>query len=266
MDLPPRTTRGSDRQHRLSTMAELVLARGSVSVDELAERYGVSTMTVYRDLAELEAGGVVRRNRGHVSARATSFSEASAAFRSGINAATKAALARRAVDEVHAGATIMIDDSTTALGMVGLLRDRGPLTIVTHSQAVAREAAAVPSARLFVTGGRYRSDLDSLFGSTTVANLRALHADLCFMSTTSLLHGELFHPLEENVDVKRAMLASADRAVLLVDSSKFGRGSTHRIASVGEFDLVVVDSAAPESELAIMREAGVEIAVVPAGP
>lgn len=251
-----------DRQQRLATMAEDVLARGTVSVEEMAEQYGVSTMTVYRDLAELERSGIVTRTRGVVTARATSFSEASASFRSSLNTAVKTALAERAAQEVHAGSTIMLDDSTTLLRMVPLLDRHGPVTVITHSQAVAREAAALRSARLFVTGGRYRPELDSLFGSTTLSTLRSLRADVCFMSTTALDGGRLYHPLEENADVKQAMLASSRRAVLVVDSSKFGHGSTHHVASVDEFDLVIVDADAPKEELAIMREAGVDVVVV----
>ncbi|MGC5616487.1 DeoR/GlpR family DNA-binding transcription regulator [Georgenia sp. Z1491] len=251
-----------DRRQRLATMAELVLEAGTLSVDDMAQQFGVSTMTVYRDLAELERSGIVTRTRGTVTARATSMSEASAAFRSTLNQATKRQLAARAVEEVHAGSTIMIDDSTTLLGMVPLLDDRGPVTIVTHSQAVAREAAALRSVRLFVTGGRYRPELDSLYGSTTLTTLRSVRADVCFMSTTALVGGELFHPLEENADVKQAMLASSTRAILVADGSKFRHAATHRVASVAEFDLVVVDTDAPADELAIMAEAGVEIAQV----
>ncbi|MGC5629135.1 DeoR/GlpR family DNA-binding transcription regulator [Georgenia sp. Z1344] len=260
MNAPPAPMK--DRRQRLATMAELVLEAGTLSVEDVAAQFGVSTMTVYRDLAELERGGIVTRTRGTVTARATSMSEASAEFRSTLNTATKRRLAARAVEEVHAGSTIMIDDSTTLLSMVPLLDDRGPVTIVTHSQAVAREAAALRSVRLFVTGGRYRPELDSLYGSTTLATLRSVRADICFMSTTALAGGELFHPLEENADVKRAMLASSTRSILVTDASKFQHAATHRVASVADFDLVVVDSAAPADELAIMREHGVEVAQV----
>ncbi|MGO1510186.1 MAG: DeoR/GlpR family DNA-binding transcription regulator [Actinomycetaceae bacterium] len=253
------------RRQRLATMAELVLAHGTLSVDEMAERFGVSTMTVYRDLAELERSGIVTRTRGTVTARATSMSEASAAFRSTLNTATKRRLAERAAREIHAGSTIMIDDSTTLLAMVPLLDDLGPVTIVTHSQAVAREAAALRSVRLFVTGGRYRPELDSLYGSTTLSTLHSLRADVCFMSTTSLVGGELFHPLEENADVKRAMLDASARAILVADSSKFDHVATHRVASIDAFDLLVTDSGATDDQLAPVREAGVDVVVVGTG-
>lgn len=253
-----------DRQQRLATMAEYVLERGTLSVEDMAERYGVSTMTIYRDLAELERSGVVTRTRGTVTARATSFSEASSSFRSALNTPIKERLARRAADEVHAGSTIMLDDSTTVLRMVPLIDERGPVTVVTHSQAVAAAAASLRSVRLFITGGRYRPELDSLYGATTLATIRSLHATTCFMSTTSLRGGQLYHPLEENVDVKRAMIESSARSVLVLDSSKFGIGATHRVIGVEAFDLVIADTNAPGEELDIMRDAGVEVALVDA--
>lgn len=266
MDTSKSRPRSEDRRQRLATMAELVLDRGSISIDELAERYAVSTMTVYRDLAELEKSGIVSRTRGQVVARATSFSEASVTFRSQINTDVKSRLAQRAIEEVYAGSTIMLDDSTSVLGMVGLMEDIGPVTLITHSQSVAREAAGLRSLRLFVTGGRYRPEFDSLYGSTALSTLRSIRADVCFMSTMSIQGGELFHPLEENSDIKQAMLASSNRAVLVVDSSKFGHGATYRFSSIHDFDLVIVDGGIPADELAIIDQAGVEIAIVDQDP
>ncbi|MGO1560259.1 Glycerol-3-phosphate regulon repressor GlpR [Actinomycetales bacterium JB111] len=253
-----------DRQQRLATMAEYVLERGTLSVEDMAERYGVSTMTIYRDLAELERSGVVTRTRGTVTARATSFSEASASFRSSLNTSIKQRLSQRAAEEVHAGSTIMLDDSTTVLRMVPLIDERGPVTVVTHSLAVSNEASSLRSIRLFVSGGRYRSELDSLYGATTLATIRSLHADTCFMSTTALRGGQLYHPIEENVDLKRAMIESSSRSVLLLDSSKYGLGATHRVIGVEAFDLVITDTDAPREEIEIMRDAGVEVVLVDA--
>ncbi|WP_077138220.1 DeoR/GlpR family DNA-binding transcription regulator [Flaviflexus massiliensis] len=265
MDSSTPSNRSNERQDRLTSMAELVLKNGSMSVDELTVRYPVSAMTIYRDLAELERLGIITRTHGFVSARATSFTEASASFRKGLNSTIKSALAERAAEEIEAGATIMIDDSTTTLAMVPFLPSRGPLTLITHSQAVAQEATGLSSLNLFVTGGMYRPESESMYGSTTVSNLRTLRADICFMSTTAIVGGELFHPLQANADVKQAMLASSAVSVLLADHSKFGHTATYRVASVAEFDIVIVDEGAPAEEIGIMKEAGTTVISVATG-
>lgn len=240
-----------------------MLEVGAIPLDRLAERFGVSTMTIYRDLAELEEGGVLVRSRGMVTARATSLNETTVAFRLARNTEVKQALAIRAAQLVRSGQTIMLDDSSTVQGIVPAVAPKAPLTLITNAQAVAREAGGKQGMRLFMVGGRYRSSLDSFYGSSTIAVLGTLCADLCFLSITGIEDGRLYHPYEENIEVKRAMMRASAVTVLVVDSSKFGHRSTHLLGTVEDFDVVVVDDGIPERELAAIREADVRLELVP---
>lgn len=259
----PAAERPLARQDRLIEIADLVLELGAIPLDRLAERFGVSTMTIYRDIAELEEGGVLVRSRGMVTARATSLNETTVAFRLARNTDVKQALSARAAQLVRSGQTIMVDDSSTVQGIVAEVAPKAPLTLITNAQVVAREAGGKQGVRLFVVGGRYRSTLDSFYGSSTIAVLGTLCADLCFLSITGIENGRLYHPYEENIEVKRAMMRSAARSVLVVDSSKFGHRSTHLLGGVEDFDVVVVDDGIPEAELAVLREADVQLELVP---
>lgn len=247
------------RQQRLARIAELVLERGSMPVADLAEELQVSRMTVYRDVSELASTGVIELQRGLVMAGLSSFTETSNAFRRTRHREDKAAACLEAIRFVRPGATVMLDDSSTVLELVPLLADLGPLTVVTHSQAVAQAVIRLPQLRLFLAGGTYRPAFEAYSGEATLRTLRDLSADVCFMSVTAVSAGVAYHPLEENVAVKRLMMAQSRRRVLLVDAAKFGHRATHRVAGLEEFDAVVIGGDPPRSELAPLRALDVDI-------
>lgn len=241
-------TRPPTRQQRLVALAEHVLETGAVPMRDLAKRFEISRMTVYRDVAELERAGVVYLRGGEAVAGASSFTETTNAFRSTLNREDKLAACRTVCGMLRPGSTIMLDDSSTALELVPMLADLAPMTVITHSQAAANAVAAIPQLRLFVTGGRYRPSFESFLGEATLSALRQVSADVCVMSVTAISQGIAYHPMEENVAVKRTMMRQADRSILVVDGSKFGHRATHRLADLTEFDDVVVSGEVPEDE------------------
>lgn len=251
--------RGAARSDRLHRLAEAVLEAGSLPVDTIVDRFGVSTMTAYRDVAELERQGVVVRSKGVVVAAASSLNETTARFRLTQHVEAKAAIALAARELVRPGMSLLLDDSSSGLALLRAVADRVPLTIATHSQVTAREVEAHPALELFVAGGSYRRATESFYGPATTAAIRALHADVSFMSVTAIRGDTAYHPYEEVAEVKRAMLESAQLRVLLADHSKFGRHALHVIGPASQWDVVVVDEATRAEHLAPFRDAGVRV-------
>ena len=67
------------RRERLDAILKAIEV-GETDVDGLAARFGVSKMTIHRDLDELEQGGLLRKVRGGASIQST-WPERSAAAR-----------------------------------------------------------------------------------------------------------------------------------------------------------------------------------------
>jgi DeoR/GlpR family transcriptional regulator of sugar metabolism len=152
----------------------------------------------------------------------------------------------------------MLDDSTTTLELARLLEeDAGPLTVITNFLETIKLLAGVRGVRLLALGGEYYPTHDSFLGVPCVEAIEALRVDLLFASTSAISGGYAYHQEQEIVLVKRAMIASAQRSVLMVDHTKLGRASLHRLAPLDAFDLVLTDTKAPEEKLAEMREHGV---------
>ncbi|MER3438284.1 MAG: DeoR family transcriptional regulator [Chloroflexota bacterium] len=242
-------------------MAEYVLSHDAVTAKELATVFDVSIMTVHRDLDELERQGVIRKYRGGVTPQPSSLFESNVRFRHATATAEKAAIARYAITLV--GQAVMLDDSTTTLALARLLTTVTPITVITNFLATIRELAGKPGIRLLALGGEYVDRHDAFLGlvcETAVANLRA---DVFFLSTAAVAHGEAYHQEQEIVAVKRAMLNVATRKILLVDHHKLGKVALHRLASLREFDLVIVDDGAREEDIRALKEARVAVAIAP---
>lgn len=242
------------RTARQQRIVEHVLAAGSASAADLVELTGVSLMTVHRDVDELARRGLVRKFRGGVSAQPTSVFESHSEYRRTVRLAEKAAIARAALAQVEPGSSILVDDSTTALALVGLLPEVGPLTVVTNYLPALEMLKEMGEVRLIALGGEYSRTHDSFNGIACMESIAAMSVDAVFVSTSSMTGSMTYHQEQEIVMVKRAMLDAAARSVLLMDSSKAPRRALHQLRPLAGFDTLVVDAATDPDLLAEMRE------------
>ncbi|MEV0166835.1 DeoR family transcriptional regulator [Nonomuraea fuscirosea] len=244
----------SSRSVRWQGMAEHIVRRGSASVTELAESFGVSLMTVHRDLDELARQGMVRKVRGGATAQASNVWESNIAYRLKAHTAEKDAIARVVAGLIEPGGSVMLDDSTTALAVARHLDELLPLTVVTNFLEAIRLLAGRPDLRLIALGGEYHATHDSFLGLGCVDAVEAVNTDLAVVSTSAVSEEYAYHQEQEIVLVKRAMLRSASRRVLAVDGSKLARVALHRVAPLADFDVVVVDANAPADLLQRLRD------------
>jgi DeoR/GlpR family transcriptional regulator of sugar metabolism len=241
---------------RQAAMAEQVLADGSATAAELAERFGVSLMTIHRDLDELERQGIVRKFRGGVTAQPSGVFESNVQYRLKTMRAEKAAVAERAVRMVEPGMAILLDDSTSTLEIARRLRtgEVTPLTVVTNFLEAINLLADQRGIHLMALGGDYDPLHSSFLGVSCVEAVEQLRVDVCFASTSAVHGGYAYHQEQHIVSVKRAMLDAAARNVLLIDHTKLGRVALHRVVPLSRFDTVLVDDGASAEALRDLDE------------
>lgn len=255
-----RQARQTDRRNAIT---EAVIAAGSIRISELAERFDISTMTVHRDLDELESRGLLRKNRGVASALSTGLVESSDVYRASREISEKRALALAALEFVEPGQAIMLDDSTTSLHLVPHLQEKRPLTVITNTLTVMNELRSVTGITLLGLGGQYYNWCSAYMGRITTAAIAGLRADVLVMSTSAITDGVAFHQTMETVDVKRAMFDAASRRILLADHTKFDKRALHAMQPLADFDAVIVDAATDKRHIADLRQIGVNVVIAP---
>ena len=246
---------------RQQAITEAVMAEGAVRIEQLAERFQISLMTVHRDLDELETRGILRKNRGVATALSTSLVESSDVYRLNRQAAEKESLALAAMAFVEPGQAIFLDDSTTVLRMAAHLAGKAPLTVITNVLTLINELRGTGGITLLGLGGQYYNWCSAFMGPMTTQAITALRADLFIMSTSAITKDIAFHQFMETIETKRAMFESANRRILLADHTKFERQALHALAPLRDFDAVIVDHATPHEHVERMRVKGIEVLV-----
>jgi len=228
---------------------------GTSHVAELASAFGVSEMTVRRDLRDLEREGKLTRvHGGAISPGEPSFAEVVVE-----RLDQKDRIGAAAAALVADGQTIMLDIGTTTLQLARHLRGRN-VTVITSNLAAYEELLPETTVELVLLGGVVRRNYRSLVGVLAEDALRQLRADIAFLGASGV--GDDLAVMDDTmveVPIKRAMLASSAKAVLLADSAKLGMRGSVRICGAGELDAVVTDDEAPAALQDELRAAGVEV-------
>lgn len=238
MRLGERFPMGKTRRDQLS---EFVQASGFASLGELAASLAVSESTIRRDLEVLEKNGLVRRTHG--GAFWTGESETIEVFRTRRDDhwMAKAAIGHLAAEWVEDHDTILLDGGSTTYELARQLVGR-PLQVVTNSLPVAHLLSASESIDLVMIGGCVRGRTAVTIGPMADAMLHSINVGKAFLSVAGITDRGYFNSNMMLVESEKAMLAAADQAIVVADSSKFGRVSLSRLCGLQEVHGVVTDS------------------------
>lgn len=253
-------------EERRRRIVEWVENNGSVSVDTLSRQLSVSTMTIWRDLKALESQGLIRRVRGGaVKGRSNVATEPQFDIKQQVYSQEKARIAAYAAAHfVKDNDIIILEGGTTVANMVPYLT-QSRLTVLTNGlNTIVRAAARVPHLTVMCCGGILRDVSLTFVGPQAEAFFAGFRAHKLFLSATGLtLADGLTDPNPLEIQVKRAMSASAEQIILLLDSSKFGVRSLSPIIPLQDVDILVTDAGAPPEILAALREIGIEVHIAP---
>ncbi len=245
---------------RQQVILQLLERQSVVRVAELCERFGVSDMTVRRDLQELEQAGLIRRTYGGaVSARGRSF-EPPYLVRAATHQAQKQRIGQMAASLVQDGDSVALDVGTTTLEVARALRDKHNLTVVTHSLPIAQVLANHPLVRVIVVGGVLRSGELSLIGHLAERAYREFYVDKLFLGVGGLsLKAGLTEFNLEDALVKQAMLQLAKERIVVADASKLERVAFAFIGPLTCINTLVTDADADAQVVRQIEEAGVRV-------
>ena len=227
-----------------------VQLHGGVRVSDLVRRFGVSTMTIRRDLEALSLLGFVHKVHGGATLpmmRATD--EPGFAVKSSRQQSEKEAIARAAAAMVSPGSSVAISAGTTTFAMARHLIDIPGLTVVTNSIPVADILHQSQSLdRTVILTGGVRTPSNALVGTVAIAALHSLHVDMVFMG----VHGMddkagLTTPNLLEAETNQAMIGSGGVFVVVADHTKWATVGLSRFASLAEADVVVCDDLLPSS-------------------
>ncbi len=258
-DLPETDARG-----RRDLIARLLEERERVSVAELARQFGVTDVSIRRDLTILEDAGRLRRVHGGAFATSTDRGPGAYTLKARDNRAQKARIGAAAAALIQAGDVVVFDSGSTvaqvAARVPASLRRGNAITAVTNSLPVIREIATWDSPHLICLGGLYLPDHDALVGPQTMAELRDLSADLLFMGCDGLtIETGLTTPHVLVAEVAAMMASRARRVVAVADSTKLGRRGFTPIVALDAIHVLITDERADPDYVERAAALGIEV-------
>jgi len=249
---------------RQKKMMEYIETNTSAQIRELAEKFHVSEATVRRDLDDLDQQGALRRTHGGAIKvdRSTSY-ESMYSEKIGLMLDEKHRIANHAAQMIHSGDTVLIDSGTTTFFIAQALSHHENLTIITNDLYIAYQTLLHPSSTMIVTGGTRRQGRQELVGTITENFIRDSHVDLAFIGVDGIdLTGGATNANFAEVGVKRLMLHSAAKGVIVADHSKFGRVALARICDLKEAALLITDKGLEPEMQNRLKKLGVQIEMV----
>ena len=241
-------------------MLRRLTTHGEVAFTVLAEEFGVSEMTIRRDLEMLEADGLARRVRGGAISVVSRSYEPPITVRASTASAAKTAIGAVAAGLVNDGETIIIDVGTTTLELAKALHGRRGLTVVTASLPIAAELGIDPDIRVLMTGGQVRTGELSLTGGMAEDAFASMNCDLAFIGVAGICATPgLTEYNPDDARVKRAAMSAARRTIVLADSSKLGRVAFSTVAPLSSVDVLVTDAPPDNPKVLDIAAAGVDI-------
>jgi DeoR family transcriptional regulator of aga operon len=247
------------RQHILS----LVQKDGRVLVAELAQRLGISQITIRKDLEYLQSKGLVLRTHGGalLPQNGTLF-DPSFPEKQDRNSDQKRRIARAAADMVEEGQCIILDSGTTTTLIAQALKRFLHLTVVTNAINIAAELTGTDF-EVILTGGTLRKNSFSLVGPLAEDLLAEMHADILFLGVDGFdVEGGVSTPNVLESRVNRAMVRSAKKVIVVCDATKFSRRSFSRIIPVAAIHHVITDRSAPDSVCETLRSQNIGLTLV----
>jgi DeoR/GlpR family transcriptional regulator of sugar metabolism len=253
---------------RQSAILERVRSHGGVRVQQLVREFGVSDMTIRRDLEALTERGLVAKVHGGATALVPhTTDEPGFAAKSTQFEREKRAIAEQAAKLVKPGTAIALSAGTTTWTLAPRLLDVADLTVVTNSIPVADVfyRAGRTDQTVILTGGM-RTPSDALVGPLAVAGLRSLNVDQVFLGVhgLSVQHG-LSTPNFMEAETQRALLRSSRQRIVLADHSKWDIVGLSTISPLSDVDVLITDDGLEAGARTLLAAEVGELVVAPAG-
>jgi DeoR/GlpR family transcriptional regulator of sugar metabolism len=250
------------REERQSRILQEVQAHRQATAVELSQIFGVSEITIRRDLREMADEGLVRRTHGGAVTVQSSQSEPPVLQRMTYNQEYKKNIGRVAAGLVNDGETIFIGSGTTTSYLARNLRGKKNLTVVTNALNIGMELATADGISVVVIGGMLRASELSMIGHIAEIALQEVRMDKVIIGIPAIhLEAGLSNDFLPEVMTDRALLSMAREIILIADHTKFGKVCSAYLAPITAISTLVTDPMTDQETLDKIRSMSVNVIV-----
>lgn len=248
---------------RHQAILDLLEKESYVSVQQLCDLFKVSAVTIRKDLKLLEDKGLLFRTHGGATAENPYINDRHVNEKEKLHVKEKEAIANAAVKLIKPHDSIMIASGTTMQALAKALTIEDELNITTSSLNVSLELTKSPYYDILQLGGTVRHSSSSVTGHFSQAVLENISCNLLFLGVDGIdiNHGCTTTSLEEAM-LNKKMIASAQKVIVLADSSKFNRKGFGKICDLSEIHHIITDSGISTTIAEEIKGTGIQLTLV----
>lgn len=253
-----------DIAERRDAIFNYILKKNSVTITELKDKFGISLITVHRDLDHLDNEGYIRKVRGGAEVNSIGNFEKSLLFRATQNIREKKMISSYAANFIRDGMTILFDNSTTVLTLMPYLVRFKNLTIITYFEDIIAELSkSVYDCKLVCLGGDYSRVHRCYVGPFVDEKLTSIHVDAAFISAAALnpVFGIMQHYSDE-CNRKQLIINASDETNLLIDNSKIMKKALFTIAPLSKLNRMITNAPLDDAIIKQIQDTGIELHLV----
>ncbi|SHG40603.1 transcriptional regulator, DeoR family [Fodinibius roseus] len=228
---------------RRDSIIQIIYEDGKVRVDELSERFSVTSVTIRNDLDFLEKKGILHRTHGGALLRKNVYKDPTLEEKQKLHSEEKQRIGKKAVEMIDDGDSILLDSGTTTLEIARRLDEKKEITVMTNAIQIAMDLTSKEEIMVMLTGGTIRSKSYSLVGPDAESVISNYFFDKLFLGVDGLDmdHG-LTTPNPMEAQLNRMMVERAHHVIAVTDSSKLGRHSFSFICGLEVINTIITDT------------------------
>lgn len=244
---------------RREKILELIREDGHAKVLDLSRIFKVTEVTIRQDLEKLENEGCIMREHGGAYLKNMDLNVRNFSLQNQDNLAEKMMIARKALEFIEDGDTIILDSGSTTSELAKIITGFRNLTVITNALNIGLLLGAEPGINVILTGGEFKAPTLSLTGQKAADFFQNLHVDKLFLATAGVsLKSGLTYPGISDICVKRAMIESANETYLLADSSKIGKNAFASLGALSLINYLITDSGIRKEDVEWLKSYEVE--------
>jgi len=251
-------------EERRDKILSLIREEEVCSIKNLVMEFGVSRVTIQRDLTILEEQGFLTKVHGgaRIARQDLGAFETRFNIRYKQNYRKKLQIAKKALRFTKSQESVFIDSSTTAhvFGLELFRQDIQNMLIVTNSPSLLKEALQYPDYRIISTGGELLRSFSIFAGEWVLDFLDKINIDCAFISAAGVSKDlEITSSNRELASVLSKVIQKSSEVNLLMDSTKLFRQGMVTIGGLSDFTRIIMDDDVSEDQKSILSQVGIEI-------
>lgn len=239
------------------------MREGSVQVSDLSAKLEVSSVTIRKDLTELEKEGKLYRSHGKAILINPFMNNRSVNVKEKLNIEEKQLIGMEAAKLITPDDSIVLASGSTIHALAGQIKPQGKLVVVTAALQVTQTLTAHDNVEVIQLGGSVRHSSLSVVGkaaermlgecsfSKLFLGVDGVDIDMGSISTTDLREAEL----------NRVMMERSQKTIVLADSSKFGKRGFAKICNLEDIDMIITDRNVNDITRQRIEEMGINIVI-----